>query len=49
MFMTMITLFMLMSLFALLGVSTFAVMHYLNDERMEKVPVRIDDRPAHRR
>lgn len=43
MLMTMVTLFMILGLVALLGVSTYAVMQYLQEEQMEKVPVRVKD------
>ncbi|MEO1781708.1 hypothetical protein [Enterococcus diestrammenae] len=44
MFMTLITLFSLLSLLVILGVSAFAVVQYISAEnQMEKVPVRIKD------
>ncbi len=44
MFMTLITLFSLLSLILILGVSAYAVFQYITMEnRMEKVPVRVKD------
>lgn len=48
MFMTFITLFSLIGLLLVLGISTYEVFQYVNSEsQMEKVPVRIRD--EHRR
>lgn len=44
MFMTLITLFSLLSLILILGISAYAVFQYIAMEnRMEKVPVRVKD------
>lgn len=49
MLMTMVTLFMILGLVALLGISTYAVMHYLHEEQMEKVPVPVKNDRHYRR